>query len=105
MFACRSDASTKSEVESSTIAVVVRVSSTAGSLVARGRGRVAAGRGPDRVGEPLHRAALLHHRDRARVEDRLALLAVASAVRQTIAAPEAARTARVAAAPSRPGRR
>ena len=36
MFACRSGASTKSDVESSTIAVVVRVSSTAGSLVARG---------------------------------------------------------------------
>src|SRR6188472_3384737 len=66
MFACRSRASTKSEVESRTIAVFSRVRRMQGSLTGC--------RGPDRVREPVHGAALLHEADGAGAEDLLALV-------------------------------
>ena len=98
MFACRSRASTKSEVESSTIAVFSRGEPHAAHLR---RPRCA-----DRVRELVDRPALLDERDGAGARrSRRARSAVASAVRQTTAAPEAAITARVAAAPSSPGSR
>ena len=102
MFAWRSRASKRSDVESRTIAVFSRVRSTARTLRRSIPGRRgSADRGGERLdGSPFSTSSALRRRG-----SRRAPRALASAVRHSTAAPEVAITARVAAAPSMPGSR
>ena len=88
MFACRSRASKKSEVESRTIAVLSRVRSTSGTLM------IDSGSAAERIAAAsASTASPFSTRPRAPArEDLLRSSALASAVRQTTAAPEVAIT-------------